>query len=426
MRVASRSNDAPAGAPSFNAFVFLALAVALVVFSLRLSHSMVAVPSVEWMRLHRASDFSDRASLVAFLRGLNVPIPPLLATAEILSQQWLGSTWPVTIALYRVALVGSYVAALWLCRRSLARLCLSAFSASICIWATCQIHPFNPQVYDVVLPFFVLLYIVALDTLATTSWSGRLAPALVAFLAGLSLSLAELTRPFVLLLLPVLLLPSWRPFRRSSTLALAFCLPLALLSGVWHLHLMTTHGQLLSSNYSGFNLHRAWPQVPLPPGAYDANQGRGHEDEHADLSAPEFGRASRAFSLAVARHVASHPVEASHHALDRLVLFVAPQTELYGRRPQAGAVLTLYIWTTRILLAYAVLNLLGLIGLVARGQRNVATLLTEPTHVLLLLIPCLVFILALGEAGEEARLMLSVLPLLAAFPTLRCRSSEAG
>ena len=77
------------------------------------------------------------------------------------------------------------------------------------------------------------------------------------------LALLELTRPFMIFLLPLFLVVEWHRIylhapRRQSALA-AFLLPVVVLSGGWHLHLFLAHDhQIAWTNISGYNLQRAW------------------------------------------------------------------------------------------------------------------------------------------------------------------------
>jgi hypothetical protein len=71
--------------------------------------------------------------------------------------------------------------------------------------------------------------------------------------------MAELSRPFVILILPVWLVGGYQvlrglPWRYHA----AFVVPIVIISGVWHINLLVEHGQITATNHSGYNLSRAW------------------------------------------------------------------------------------------------------------------------------------------------------------------------
>ncbi len=186
----------------------------------------VGAPSIVWMNIYRAADFPDLASMVAFLGETRLPLPPLLTLAELLNHAWDGTTRVVTVGLYRFCLVAAYALALWHARRSPTRLAISFGLGLVFLTATAAIHPAGPWVYDLLLPTLLLAFLAFLERAQPDGAAGW------AFLAGLSLALAELTRPFVIVLMPLLLLGAvirlWPLPVRSRA---AFLLPVVLLSG---------------------------------------------------------------------------------------------------------------------------------------------------------------------------------------------------
>ena len=120
-----------------------------------------------------------------------------------------------------------------------------------------EVHAGNPANYDPLFALLLLGYFLLIDSWERSRHTAWLAA------AGLCLSLLELTRPFMIFLLPLFLLVEGHRIhlnapRRGLALA-AFLLPVVVLSGGWHLHLYLAHDhQITWTNISGYNLQRAW------------------------------------------------------------------------------------------------------------------------------------------------------------------------
>src|SRR3954467_2912108 len=78
------------------------------VAGLWLVHSAHAVPAITWMNVYEPKDVRTLRDLIRFIHDLRVPIPPVIAAAEVLSWQWTGSTALVTDYGYRIPAVGDY------------------------------------------------------------------------------------------------------------------------------------------------------------------------------------------------------------------------------------------------------------------------------------------------------------------------------
>jgi hypothetical protein len=110
--------------------------------------------------------------------------------------------------------------------------------------------------------FIVLHYL--FTKLGSSNKSNTLA-AILALFSGLSLSMAELLRPFFIYLLPIPFLFSLLRFKKKSIASCLFFLaPILLFSGGWHVRTALLVKQLSWSNHSGFNMVRAWPEVTWP------------------------------------------------------------------------------------------------------------------------------------------------------------------
>lgn len=392
---------------------------ALVTIGAVLVRDAVATPATTWMHMYRPGDFPRAADLFGFLRELRVPIPPAIAAAEILAFQRCGSTDLVTADFYRIALIGAYVLALWLTYPSFARMAASFLASVVFLWATVVIHPANPQVYDIALPFFALGFVTLVGIAGALQFRRHGVALACSMGAGLCLSLTELSRPFVLVLLPLLIAGSYRCLAADRRLFVGLLIPLCVLSGTWHVHLFAAHDQVLASNYSGFNLRRAWPQAPLPEGMYETSTQPGDAVRWPNINTAEQRMASRRLQRVILSYMIAHPVEAGVHAVRLLVRFAAPQTAFYGGVAPPDRILSAYRIVAPASFLFAIASGCLLAFRVLRVPRLWLHTLGSPDSLLLIIACGSLLALGLGEAHEEARLALSLLPLLAAYPMPR-------
>ena len=227
------------------------------------------------------------------------------------------------------------------------------------------------------------------------------------------MTLAELTRPFFIYLLPLLVVAGclvlWKHGRRVVGL---FLLPVLLLSGSWHLHIARTQGQLAWTNHSGYNLLRNWTIVEMPPLVAETGSAPLAADRWLNLNTPEHGENSRRIQAAVVGYIRAHPAQAARHGLTKLRDFLAIPTGYYNWHPDQPG-LRFYRWAACVGLAWLGVQLAA--AGVALWRRNWSALVSAESQ-LIAITAATLLVLALGEAGEEARLAVTLLPLLAALP----------
>jgi len=393
-------------------FLVLSLLLVLVWFSLRTE--MVGRPSISWMTYYQPDDFSDASlgEIWAFFKEMRSGIPPLLSFLEIINAKITGSTAIITNELYRLALLVAYLLAVWLFSRNIVDGIASFLLGLIFIPTTVFISTQNPEIYDVYFPAFFLLFLF-FDRLARKSNTGGIFNLFAAFLSGLFLAFAELSRPFVLIFIPILLLSiylAYRPLPKKRLVA--FLIPFLLLSGGWHAKLLAfNNGQVFWSNHGGFNFYRAWGDVIPMPELIDEPQTW---DDRVQIHTQEHYENSKRIQAAVVNYIITHPRESLPRIAERLGTFLRPRISLFDEPEPDG----FYAWTYRLTFYAALLFfLIQLIRLVIGLATNPSwSLVADPEHMLLVVIAGSILILALAEKGEEARLLLAVLPLLAALP----------
>ena len=365
-----------------------------------------------WMYIFHPSDITTWDQVWNYVANLRVPIPLLLSLAEIAEYRLTGELTLMTRLLYPVAIYLAFALALWPASASRLRLAVAFVLAVIYLWGLRIVHFANPQTYDVIFPALVLAYVVLLGRAACAQGAarGKLWPALG---AGLALTLAELTRPFFIYLLPLLVVAGclvlWKHGRRVVGL---FLLPVLLLSGSWHLHIARTQGQLAWTNHSGYNLLRNWTIVEMPPLVAETDSAPLAADRWLNLNTPEHGENSRRIQAAVVGYIRAHPAQAARHGLTKLRDFLAIPTGYYNWHPDQPG-LRFYRWAAWVGLAWLGVQLAA--AGVALWRRNWSALVSAESQ-LIAITAATLLVLALGEAGEEARLAVTLLPLLAALP----------
>ena len=213
-------------------------------------------PSVTWINMLDLETLHSPGDVWAYLAGLRTGIPPVLSTLELLWWAEFHNLKLFSCILYPVSIAFAFTLAVLIQPRRpipvIAVLLLALLLASHGV----KVHARNPALYDPIFGALLLGYFALLG--------GWLRSRRVIWLtaAGLTLADLELTRPFMIYVLPVFLLieihrilrtalQPWPAHRVRAT----GCL----LSGSWHLHLYLTHdGQITWTSISGYNLQNAW------------------------------------------------------------------------------------------------------------------------------------------------------------------------
>ncbi|MCH7611490.1 MAG: hypothetical protein IIB10_12500 [Chloroflexi bacterium] len=403
---------------------YFAASVLLVIIGAYLTRHSDGTPSTKWMSIYRVEDIANVREALEFYSNLRVPIPIPTSLLEIVSHLVSPNTLFVGRSVYRVSIVIAYWLALMMCYPSLSRLAVVFPVSVLFLWSTTIIHPGNPQVYDVIFPCFVLLSLLFLKAAnrARGVSAGSTAAALA---AGLFLSLAELTRPFFIFLLPIVILVALVRLRELSRRhLLVFLAPIILLSGTWHLYQFTRYGQLTWSNHSGFNLSRAWPMVE-PPDLIPEVSPPIELGRWPNLNTAEHAENSRRWQAALVQYVIENPIYSADHVMRKFTDFAGAPTGIWAHQPVHPA---LDLYRPTVLFAITVVGVGSvLLVLSFAGYRGKATkLLGAPENALIVMTFLSVLILPVSEMGEEARLLISILPFLALMQPARHTLAQPG
>jgi len=399
----------------FNHYRIWIVGVILAVFAYYASyesHRVTAIPATYWMNMYSYKDYPTWEAVTEYLIGLRTGIPPALSGMEVVSYNLLGGSEWIHKGLYRKAIIAIVILPLFFTRYKWAEMIWVVGSAIIFFESILFIHPANPQLYDVLLPLFLLLYFL----LSQISFTKRYRPILqlvTALSAGFCLSMAELSRPFMIAIFPFLIGLNLYHYitQKQWGQMLAFLIPILILSGGWHLKLWHyNHQQIIWSNSSGTNLFRAWApfvdqpkmQMKLVEEAPPIMPGRWQ-----DINTEIHYNNSQIRKKYVLAGIQAEPMKALTFLWQKTLTFTKPRTDMYANDPQAP-VLTLYRIVVKILfLMLPILVLLTLIRIVKNPYY-----LTTQTCWIVATTAFLCIMPIIGESGEEARFVISVLPFL--------------
>lgn len=377
-----------------------------------------AASALTWMHVFDPADFVDASSseILGFFRELMIPIPPVVGLAEIMSIKLVGSPILITRYAYRLALVGSYAVAIWLAGTSRKRSVAAFLVGTLFLYVTTKVHPGDPHSYDIFFPFSYLLFILSLRHSIHAS-----RPGLMALLAGFFLSMSELTRPFMAYLMPLLAVGAYFFFVTRGLHGrqfAAFVLPIILISGGWHAYLLGAHGQLTISNHTGYNVARAWPQIPPVQLIDEPHYAPLAPGRWANLNTEEHGENSRRAQLSQLRYWITHPVGSALFAASRLADFLRADTAFDGFVPESRW-FGVYALAVRLISSVFFVSAGFVVVDACMRPRNLRYLLAHTDNFTILFTVACAAMLASGEIREEPRLLLSILPMFAILPLAR-------
>ncbi len=394
---------------------------------------LVARPATEWMMQYRIRDFLSWGDLFTYLAELRTGIPPLLSGVEVASHLATGGIDWVLTGFYRALFVSVFAIPFIFFASTRIMFGVSYVTSLVFLLAAARIVPENPQVYDLLFPFFFLLFLLGVRLCAASQ--GKALRVGAGLLAGFALSAFELSRPYALLVVPLLLFHAYRSFRGlPASVWIALLIPLFLFSGAWHAKLwFLQNGQVFWSNYGGENAYRSWSPVLGEVGAgaaapqaerFAGKRFRG-SGEWRSLALDTQWQSERDAKLleATRSYAVSNPGPAFSHLLKEVGILLKPQTVIfrkYGgvvldRAPPEG-VPVLYaplVWGGALWMG---VGLLVLLGRCVRERSPAA--LGDASGVIIFVWTVSVVVIAFWESGEEARFLVSLLPLLACYPNV--------
>lgn len=388
----------------------------MVIVGLILTREAQGEIALHWMYMYHFTEFSDWSRAWDFFYELRTGISPIWALCDIFSYRTFGTLDLTALWLYRGCMIAMYVLPLWVFAKERWQVVVAFLAGVVCLWATVVIHPGNPQAYDTYMPALVLLLILLLQGIRDKPWF----PALrlgACLLAGLLLSIIELTRPFVFLFMPIFLFSAWLQLREfPRKYFIVFLVPILLLSGGWHAKTLLLHGQLNWTNHTGFNFYQSWHEFigyrefdesPREPGLSPNINTEWHYSTSKELLGLTFKSWIR------------HPWGATKHVALRTTQFFSAKTDLLVAKPQHWIfgpyrivvwLLSLVFTITFVSFAWKLLR--------SRGK-GLLQWMAQPEVLLLMFTGFNIAIFIVVEAREDARFLISVLPYLLSMPALQ-------
>ena len=392
--------------------LFLLLFTGFAYYASYETHRITARYATEWMNMYSFRDYKDWQELREYIILLRTGIPPVLSISEIFSYNLIGNADWIVKGLYRKALIAMLIFPVLFSSRSWLSYIYCFISALILLEAILIIHYANPQLYDVLLPFFLMASLL-LSRISFKDHSKKIYGILAALGAGFLLSMAELSRPFMIAFVPILIAYNIYQLHHHKLLKRLFwfLLPIILCSGLWHLKLYTyNHQQLIWSNHSGTNLFRAWVDFvdqdqllkELEEEAPPEREGR-----WMNINTQIHTRNSDRRKTYVWAGIKKEPGKAIAHLWDKTLVFTAPRTDMYGYDPQQKIVKVYKIMIRGLFILLPIISILFLLKLI----RKKMPFFDEKIMVLGLTL-FLTLMPIIGEAGEEARFVVAVVPFL--------------
>ena len=371
-------------------------------------------PAFRWMNIFNYGDIDSTVKIWIYLKELRTGIPPVISLAEILSWRWTGSWDPVIIGGYRHAVGLMLLFPIFFTRRNWILILSWLGMAMLLLKPVLEVHKGNAQLYDVMLPCFLLLYLIFSKYSIQTQ--SRWLNITLAVLAGFFLSMAELTRPFMIAAVIPLLVFQFFYYRQANMKPLYwyFLIPLILFSGGWHAKLIIfNQGQIIWSNHGGSNLSNAWAPVidhKTTRGKLKTEKPPRYENAWTwdDINTQVHAENSKLWQQAVVAGIRQNPREAWIHLQRKAAIFLAPRTEMYGYDPQ-GPHINRYRWLLNALYAILAFLLVRAAGIVIFSDWKYLFTLE---WAIIFIAAFISFMPIIGENGEEARFMISVVPLM--------------
>ena len=346
----------------------------------------------------------------AYLAGLRTGIPPVLSTLELLWWAEFHNLKLFSCILYPVSIAFAFMLAVLIQPRRPVPVIAVFLLALLLAFHGVKVHAGNPALYDPIFGALLLGYFALLG--------GWLRSRRVIWLtaAGLTLAVLELTRPFMIYLLPVFLLIEIHRILRTALqprpALIAFVLPVAFLSGSWHLHLYLTHdGQITWTSISGYNLQNAWAdfdteirdaqhiiQLPRANGLWD------------DLNRTDVYRDSESIKKLILAKISNDPARAVGYAINRVVALGASPTWIREHDPQGIGIILYRATAITLNLLVAMYVVVGALTLLYQRRWPWLSLRWWLGASVLLI----AVLIAVAEKGEEARFLFSILPVLLA------------
>lgn len=391
--------------------IFGLLYLCFVIYAWGATEEIFALAATLWMNIFNFDPFTTWGGIWDYFVNLRTGVPPAISALEVICYKLVGTYNPITRQFYRFALILMIMLPLAFTKRTLRDYVIHFGLSWIMLLALIKVVMGNPQIYDVLLPVFVMLFLWFLVRTECNDHRRDRQLWLMAC-AGFFLSMAELSRPFMIALVPILVGIVLYRLRKKPYTFIPFLLPILLLSGGWHAKLLAQHGQLIWSNHSGANLVGAWAPL-LDHKALEASL----EPEEPPLIVNQWtwdnintdvhSRNTAKQKAAVFAAISAQPGKAWDRFLQKMATFTEPQVGMYSYEPE-GWEIDAYRWIVHLGFWLLGFLLLRSVWMLIKDWKYVFS--TEAmlvgTTAFLTLMP------VIGESGEEARFLVSVVPLL--------------
>jgi hypothetical protein len=148
------------------------------------------------------------------------------------------------------------------------------------------------------------------------------------------------------------------------------------------------------------------------------------EGRWSNLNTREHQENNRRLQRAILLHIAKYPISSAVHIWGRMQQFLLHAPADFGNRPLQDRMKMLSSPELRVLYGRVVILCCCFLVVCAvacilasfEHPRNIAGLLLDLENNLLLVVAACILVFSIGEAGEDARFVISLLPMIAVFP----------
>ncbi len=348
----------------------------------------------------------DQMTFLEFAKSLRTLIPPLFGLIEKLTINYVGFSKIYQI-IYIVGFFSAFFISALILKKSFKHYLHSLFISIFLLCTGFFLHQEgNPIISDIFYPLFFLLLLLCLKKAFVTPKKTKQ----LFLLAGLCLSFLELTRPFMIFFVPVIIFFVYKnsfSVKHLKKQFIYFILPFIIISGFWHLKLIIfNNGQLLWSNHGIYNFANTWPWTV---GKHYQDVKR-EDSNYLNYNTQDFYLKSRHYQKIIIANLIKHPFHTISYFYKRLAAIVTIK-ELVVHNVQT-TLSPLHILLYRIIVFACYYWFFWNLFISIKNKSIFNTF----EGLLVLFVVFVTFIIAAAGDNEEGRFMIWLLPLLSVLP----------
>lgn len=353
----------------------------------------ISIPTIKWVNRFSLEIFTDFSSIVQFYKYLKTGISPIISFFELSEYILFGHMyWMKYYFSYLIIPLNFYLISC-MTSNNYYGLILKLSISLILVYGTAMI---GGMLYDWYWPFFTIMSIFLFTRKTTNSKLNYL----FAFLSGLFLSFSELSRPFMIFIIPFLFIYFYlltiRNHNNRNRLVVIFTVFLVL-SGLWRFKMyIYTGAQFIWSDYGDCNIAESWPS-PI-----------GQKISYEYINTPLSKSVCSEPKQKVINHIINHPVESLGIIFGKMYSFIRVNTYWHGMDKNLVPH-KLYKYIIRLLFSVFILQGFLILYTIIKDRGNIK----KPVNFIYLSVFIIFLFLSIPNNGfEMARFISSISPFL--------------